>query len=217
MNWISESDLTNAIDNLLESSERMQGDAEKTLLRNVVDPFSALVLAASRNIDRTEKVIDTLSLSGAARNISNAVGKFHQTILGSIDGWRDHDAGYDLENERKKIVAEIKNKHNTMNATSRQKTIEDLDTAIKQKGRGWIGYLALIIPKTASRYEKDVSLNNSRKVFETDGASFYTLATGSRSALNDLYEYLIDHVKTQQGINSEIVGFCKELFHTAYK
>ena len=67
--------------------------------------------------------------------MSNAIGTFHQSVLGSVEGWLNHDTGYDLENPSRKLIAEIKNKHNTMNQQNREKVISDLDTALKQKGR----------------------------------------------------------------------------------
>ena len=49
-------------------------------------------------------------LASAIQGASNAMGEFHQGILGAIPGWVDHDAGYDLENEGRNIIAQVKNK-----------------------------------------------------------------------------------------------------------
>ncbi len=46
----------------------------------------------------------------------SAIGRFHQGVLGGVHGFKNHDAGYDIENKQRKIIAEIKNKYNTMNA-----------------------------------------------------------------------------------------------------
>ena len=43
-------------------------------------------------------------------------------ILGSVDGWDNHDAGYDLECDARIILAEIKNKWNTMNSSNRRQS-----------------------------------------------------------------------------------------------
>ena len=29
--------------------------------------------------------------------VASAIGNFHQNVLSSVDGWVDHDAGYDPE------------------------------------------------------------------------------------------------------------------------
>ncbi len=47
------------------------------------------------------------------------------------------------------MLAEVKNKHNTMNQSNRNQVIDDISTAVRQKGRGWQGYLVTIIPKTS--------------------------------------------------------------------
>ncbi len=101
--------------------------------------------------------------------ISNAVGDFHQEVLGSVEGFRNHDAGYDLECPDKQIVAEVKNKHNTMNAPNRKQVVDDLDTAVRQKTGSWVAYLVVIVPGKPKRYRKKLT----NRVYEIDGASFF--------------------------------------------
>lgn len=59
---------------------------------------------------------------------------------------------YDLECAEKRILAEIKNKHNTMNKSNRQQVEDDLRTAISQKSGKWDAYLVLIMPRKPQRY-----------------------------------------------------------------
>ena len=76
---------------------------------------------------------------------------------GSIPGWKNlgTGGGLDILNKRKKIIAEIKNKHNT---TKGNHKIEIYD-AIKAKLKlveysGYTGYLVEIIPKGKKKYDK---------------------------------------------------------------
>ncbi len=185
LSWIDDDSLRNAVLNMLQRAQDAKSKAATRIRYNVIDPFSSLVLAAS--IDDISK--NTLSsiqeITSASSGISSAVGDFYQKILGCVDGFINHDAGYDLECVSRQILAEVKNKHNTVNSTSREKTVEDLDTAVRQKQGNWTAYLVFIIPKKPIRYKKKISTN--RKVYEIDGASFYELATGSATALHDLY------------------------------
>ena len=134
--------------------------------------------------------------------MSNALGFFHQEILAGVQGWANHDAGYDLECPARQILAEVKNKHNTMNASNREKVIGDLDTAVRQKGRGWTGYLVIVVPRVRRRYETPLGTN--RPVSEIDGASFYHKVTGDPNALHDLFDVLCDELTESQ----EIADYC---------
>ena len=109
-------------------------------------------------------------------------------VLGKVKGFSNHDAGYDLESEEKKIIAEVKNKHNTMNASNTKKVISDLEIVLRTKP-GYTGYLIYIIPSKPERYRKKIGDKNVN-LFNVDGASFYTLATGYQNALEELYSAL---------------------------
>lgn len=173
-------------------------------------------MAAKMGIKDERNLPGYQAIATGIRNISGAVGDFHQSVLDSAGGWKDHDAGYDLENPGRMILAEVKNKHNTMNASNRQKVVHDLDTAIRQKGRGWTGYLVLVLPRRPRRYELDISISRSRRILETDGASFDELATGNPTALEDLYDYLADYLEQTREIDPAVREACKRIFANAY-
>ena len=145
--------------------------------------------------------------------ISSAIGNFHQRILSRVDGWKNHDAGYDLENAKKKIIAEVKNKHNTMNASNREKVIEELSTALRQKGLGWRAYLVVVIPKKPERYEKKLQNTARRDIREIDGASFYAMTTGEKTALRDLFDTVICSLNSVEEIPVEVQKHCMEIFN----
>lgn len=138
------------------------------------------------------------------------VGNFHKTILGHVKGWRNHDKGYDLENNQRKIIAEIKNKHNTMNVANQQQIENELGTALKQKGANWTAYLVAIIPKTPQRYKKQI-VAGRRSLFIVDGASFYEVVTGSPTALHDLYVCL----QKRLALSNKMRAHCDTLFKRA--
>ncbi|MDE2760320.1 MAG: Eco47II family restriction endonuclease [Paracoccaceae bacterium] len=179
----------------MESAKRKQ--------KNIVDPFSSLLIAHSFNLETATELDNLENSSAALRGISNPLGKFHQTILGAIPGWSDHDAGYDLECVDKSIIAEVKNKHNTMNASNRAKVIEDLETAIRQKRGNWSAYLVQIIPKSPHRDKKLVG----KRVYEIDGASFYALATGYDNALHELFDIFCERLS----LSDSICKHCKNV------
>ncbi len=207
LSWISDERLEAAIATLRYSANAAIHQADQRQQRNVIDPFSSLLIATAFNIAREQSLRGVQSSSSALRGMSNALGAFHQEILSSVAGWANHDAGYDLENPARQMLAEVKNKHNTMNASNREKVIADLDIAVRQKGRGWTGYLVVIVPKVPNRYETRIGPSETRPIYEIDGASFYQKATNDENALHDLFDVLCDALKT----SDEIAYYCRQI------
>ncbi len=81
---------------------------DKDFHENVIDPFSALFDSENSNlsIKTWEKQEKSRQLQ---KTLQNAIGHFHQRILGSVNGWYDPGVGggYDSEHKKRKIVAEI--------------------------------------------------------------------------------------------------------------
>lgn len=208
LSWITDDDLEKIICDVLSRTQKMVVEASVRMKQNVIDPFSSLVMAASMKAEDVNQLVAAQQMSSAAQGISNAVGDFHQQILASVPGFRNHDAGYDLESETRRILAEVKNKHNTMNSSNREKVEGDLYTAVRQKSGSWSAYLVIMIPKTPTRYLKKL---RHRRVFECDGATFYDIATGSSTALHDLYHAAAEVVSDLNPnlVSRPIFDYCK--------
>lgn len=204
LSWIADQHLDAAIAALRTSANAAVTQAERRQRQNVVDPFSSLLIAATLGVNNEAALTGLQSSNSALGGMANALGHFHQEILGHIPGWENHDAGYDLENTQRQLLAEVKNKHNTMNASNREKVIGDLDTAVRQKGRGWTGYLVIVVPRRPTRYETQVS---NREVYEVDGASFYEKATDHPNALHELFDVLC----AELGTTEEVARYCRRV------
>ena len=209
LSWISDDKLCSAVDTLVERCTKARNSAEKQIRENVVDPFSCLTVASTFNIKTRVELLKLQKNASILSGIASAIGNFHQNILSSVDGWVNHDAGYDIKNDSKRMLAEIKNKHNTLNATNRQQVIDDLDTAVKQERGDWTAYLVLIIPKKPERYEVREK-GKSRKIYETDGASFYTKITGEHDAIHDLFSATLTVLQERSGMDfsKEMKSYC---------
>lgn len=207
MDWIAHETLDQHIRVLMKRASDAFADAVKRRHKNVVDPFSSFVIASTLGIEE-EKTLERFQLvESTLRGSSNALGEFHQAVLGSVKGWRNHDSGYDLECAGRRIIAEVKNKHNTMNAANRREVVNELRTALRQKKGDWVGYLVQIIPQKPIRQVREVAAN----LFEVDGASFYELVTGDANAIHDLFEYMLDAKMP----NVEISRCCREIFRSS--
>lgn len=207
--WIDNSKLEQAVSEMLDRAQKAKENVPARTKKNVVDPFSSLALALTIEIDKSDLLSQIQRLNSISQAISNAVGNFHQEVLGSVQGFRNYDAGYDLECQDKRIIAEVKNKHNTMNSSNRAKVVDDLDTAIRQKAGAWTAYLVVIIPRKPNRYKKKIA---QREVYEVDGATFYELATGYPKALHDLYFAIEKIIRKTHSSNeyNEVFEYCEE-------
>lgn len=202
LSYISDEALMGAVGNLLTVAE----DAEKNAIikfdRNVIDPFSALFEMAGFNLPY-EEWKNAEKTRQAQKTLSNEIGLFHQHILGSISGWLNLGKGavVDLVCDTKKIVAEVKNKHNTVKGADKIGVYDTLINEVQTKGHKHFGYTAYLVevipykhvcnkPFTPSDNKKALKRPLNEKIRVIDGRSFYALATGQPDALDQLHNVL---------------------------
>jgi len=140
----------------------------------------------------------------AQKTLQNHVGDFHQNILGSISDWENLEVGneIDLANHNAKIIAEVKNKYNTVKGSDKSglyHTLEDLTMRKSSRFRGYTSYYVVVIPNRQARFDKLFTPSDKSKgakcpenelIREIDGSSFYALATGNPAALKELFDSL---------------------------
>ena len=203
--------------------------AGENLHSNVVDPFSALFDALRQEISLTDWV-DQEKTRQIQKTMQNALGEFHQAIIGSMDGWEDLPVGHiiDDRNMKRKIITEIKNKHNTTKGSDKKSIYDNLNSQLKGDYKGFTGYYVEIIPKGKRPYDKPFtpSDNVSRKrrpinekIRVIDGRSFYALASGHKDALKTLYTVLPEVISDILGIDCQNIikdTLFMDLFNRAY-
>lgn len=197
--FINNKDLYRIVEKVLIITQDAFDNATKKLYSNVVDPFSAIFDALRQNISLSEWIVQEENRQ-VQKTMQNALGTFHQEILGCISGWQDMKTGnvfYLLNNERK-IIAEVKNKYNTTKGNHKVAIYDDLDSQLK-KYKGYTAYYVEIIRKSKKGYNKkftpsDNKTGTIRPALETirqiDGQSFYELVTGKNNSLEMLYKVL---------------------------
>lgn len=197
--YISDDELYKATKTLVDAALSAKNKFEKNPYRNVIDPFSALFDSASQQINTEEWMLQERARQ-IQKALQNALGDFHQTILGAMPGWIDAGKGgsYDVKSVDLKIIAEVKNKYNTMNARSALSVYDNLQRHLDYGEDGMEkAYLVEVIPKTSKPYEAPFTPSErgtprpSRKdIVKIDGKSFYALASGDTEALHKLYNAL---------------------------
>lgn len=138
----------------------------------------------------------------AQKTLSNNIGLFHQRCIGAINGWEDLGKKeiVDVVNNQTKVIAEIKNKHNTVKGSdliNLYYTLEDLVMNKLGKYKNYTSYYVEIIPKKPQRFNECFMPSNNKVgahpqanelIRKIDGASFYELITNEKDALEKLYD-----------------------------
>lgn len=201
LKFLSNKDLITAVGKVVKIIKNSEHDADVKFHKNVIDPFSALFHGVTHGITYKEW-IEQEKARQSQKTMQNAIGDFHQEILGSILGWSNLGiaGGLDVVNEEKKIIAEVKNKFNTTKGNHRVEIYDAIKSKLKEKKyNNFTGYFVEIIPQDKKSYNKPFTPpdNKTKKRRPTkrniriiDGASFYALATGRKSALQELFEVL---------------------------
>ncbi|GGH18092.1 Eco47II family restriction endonuclease [Sphingobacterium alkalisoli] len=231
LNWISDEDLIEATKNLLDKAGMIKIAAEKNINKNVVDPFSSLFQIGGFGIGYEEWFIGEITRQ-AQKSLQNHVGDFHQNILGSVVGWDNKKTGsvIDLVNVDRMIIAEVKNKHNTVKGSDLVGVYDTLAEAVNRKMsvyKDFTAYYVTVIPPNTQRFNKPFTPSDNKKgqrreaielVRAVDGASFYELVTGDHYALRNLFNILPTIITELTGkvFDNQEVRSLLSLFNGAY-
>ena len=226
LTFITDEKLQEYAKEVVDKTQAKANQAERDLYVNVVDPFSSLFDSARQGIG-VDKWIEQEKARQAQKTLQGAIGKFHQKVIGEIPGWHDASMGgsYDVGNDEKRIIAEIKNKHNTMNSSSAPSVYQKLTNHIQYSHRGYTAYLIEMVPKSKRPYNKSWSPNLRlmplrEDIRRIDGKSFYELATGDSGALRKLYEALpvvLERILGSTAKNATSTSLFIELFNKVYE
>ena len=212
--FLPNSTLIEAVRELQNAANSARVKAEKKSGRNVIDPFTALFQMQLLQIAPEDWPLFEQNRQ-IEKSLQNDIGNFHQSILGSIPDWQNLRTGsvVDLVCVDRRIVAEVKNKHNTLKASDQAGLYDKLHDLVRKKGQEYAGYTAYyveIIPKKPERYDLPFTPSDNttgtRKpadelIRRIDGASFYALATGHHDALHQLF-LALPHAFAALGITS---------------
>ncbi len=229
LKYISDKKLIEAVGKVLNVIERAELEADDKLHKNVIDPFSALFHGITHKISYGEW-IEQEKARQIQKTMQNAIGIFHQDILGAVKGWEDlgMGGGLDVKSDKHKIIAEIKNKYNTTKGNHKTELYDAIKSMLKlDEYNSFVGYYVEIIPKGKNKYDNlfTPSDNKTKKqrpknknIRIIDGVSFYEKATGRKLALQELFEILpvviADNYKYKLGKRETSQYF--ELFKKAF-
>ena len=229
LTFISNRALYEHIERVLQIVNTAALKGEKELYKNVVDPFSA-VFDAMRQEITLEHWLEQERARQIQKTMQNALGEFHEYVLGSMPGWEKLPVGHliDVRNKKLKIIAEVKNKYNTTKGSDLKTIYDNLKSKLGKSYVGFTGYYVEVVPRNKIPYNKPFTppdnvtkqkrpKNNNIRVI--DGRSFYALAAGEKDALRRLYRAFPKVIGDILGRSPERIlrdRFFQEIFDKAY-
>lgn len=159
-----------------------------------------------------EELLESEVIRQIDKSITNAIGTFHEEMLGSIEGYvRGNLDGWDIKSKNgNSLFADIKNKHNTMNSSATENLYQKLQGYAEENSEATCYWVQVISTKSfdeqwsASFRGKDYNHPRVRKI---SGDKFYALLSGVEDALYQIYNALptvIDVVLAQRGITESL-------------
>ena len=192
LDWIDEDELFAITKHVFQ---RAITKAREVELQLPPDPFT-LVTQGVLFHQSAESMFSFEKLREVNKTISNAVGNWHQAVLGLADGWVNLGAnggGVDLrvmtEDPLHPIAVEVKNRFNTIKSSDEKELWDKLYFLAQTNGSK--SYLVQIVPKTPERYDRPWNVSGrtpNERVRCCDGATAYSWAFGRSNALRELYD-----------------------------
>jgi len=226
--FISDQALKNAVQNVVNCILETEKKQEQEMYKNVIDPFSAIFDGAVQGFS-LEEWLKKERARQVQKTVQNRIGYFHQEILGSIPGWTNLAEGIDVCNQERKIIAEIKNKYNTVKGSDKFGIYDYLLLCLgKPEYQGCTAYYVEIIPLNRKSYDRPFTPSNrgsktrrptNEKIRVMSGQEFYKLATGEPKALSMLFDVLPDAISDVSGskkLSEQQKATFRSLFDKAY-
>lgn len=194
VSFISDEHLLNCISQLHRTYVKAWGIVDKSALyKNKVDVFKMLFDAKFSSSEYEMLLLNEIARQ-ADKSINNAIGTFHENILGGIEGFQSGTlSGYDIKSNDNTLFADIKNKHNTMNSSSAEALFQKLANYANQFKKARC-YWVQILAKSSFEELWTADINGKEyshsRVYKISGDRFYAKLSNEPDALFNLYKAL---------------------------
>lgn len=175
-------------------AELQRQGAEGLLKRSVVDPFKMVLDMGNRGTS-PEAWEEADANRIRDKSLNNAIGEFHQEVLGGVGGWaalpKGHRLGVDLARGDSAAFIELKNKYNTLSGSKLGAVHDTLKRILYEHPRARC-YWAHILAQNGTSGECAWVFRNSTNpnIRKAWGSRVYGLVTGSDSSLSEAWEAL---------------------------
>lgn len=192
LKFISDEHLFVTIDTLFQKYERAKREftIDQFFDKNMIDPIKLLFDMKFLGQSEEEKIVAEINRK-IDKTLNNAIGEFHEQLLGGIEGVKSYPVGYgyDVKTDDDSIYADIKNKHNTVKGSNLKDLYRELAGYIASspnpKAKGcWV---QIISPSSIYINWKIPSQNlNNPNIYKVSGDKFYEILTGRENAFAEL-------------------------------
>lgn len=192
LDFISDEYLFDTINTLFQKYEKAKREftIDQFFDRNMIDPIKLLFDMKFLGQSEEEKITAEINRK-IDKTLNNAIGEFHEQLLGGIKGVRNYPVGYgyDLKADNDSIYADIKNKHNTVKGAN-----------LKDLYRELVGYVnSSSHPEPKAFWVQMISPNSfvvnweipshglfDERIYKVSGDKFYAGLTGRPNAFAEL-------------------------------
>lgn len=212
VSFISDENFERCVSNLYDSYVAAhQAIDESKIYNNVLDVIKLTFDKHFKNVT-DEDLLKSEVARQIDKSITNAIGTFHEEMLGSIEGYiRGNLEGWDIKSEtNNSLFADIKNKHNTMNSSSTESLYQKLQRYAEANPEAKCYWVQIISTKSFDEQWK-ASFSGRRynhpRVRRISGDKFYELLSGVDNALYEIYKALptvISSVLQKRGITTNL-------------
>lgn len=211
LKFISDQNLNLAIEKLYQSYVIAKKDINmRKFYSNKIDPIK--LTFDSLFTDSSEKeLLDSEIVRQIDKSINNAIGTFHENILGSIKGFeKGNFSGYDIKAKDNSLFADIKNKHNTMNSSAAESLYQKLENIANNNPNAdcyWVAIWATYSYNDQWAGKINGTQYSHPRVKKISGDQFYELLSKRKNALFELYQILplaIDNFLKSTSIESSL-------------
>lgn len=186
----------------------------RSLTKNTIDPFGIIFEMSGFNIPSVSQWQINEKQRQAQKSLQNAIGTFHQNILGHIHHngnqisqnlGNGHNSGMDVVVPSLSIIADVKNKFNTLNANGKLALYDKMYALVSPTVSAYHPYTAYYVEIISNELVKsqpngiaftpsDSSTRTKRaahaRIKQISGRNFYAMVTGMPNALDLLYDAL---------------------------
>jgi len=192
--YITDEHLMYCIGNLINSYLKANISKNKQdFYKNKIDPIKFTFDQKFFGLDEKELIAIEVQRQ-ITKSITNAIGIFHEEVLGGITGYeRGVKSKYDIKASDNTLFADLKNKHNTMNSSSAENLYQALQSFANQYPDSRCYWVAIWATQSYHEPWKHKVRNRKyehKRVFKISGDRFYALLSGHDDALYQLYKVL---------------------------
>lgn len=194
LGFITDNDIFNHVkDTVLKYRTRID---LKEFNKSIVDPIK--LTFDSKVYNKTiQQIIEAECIRQIDKSNTNHIGYFHQNIFKyAPEGWivpQNGKTGFDVQNDNLHIYAELKNKHNTMNSSSSQKTYMKMQNRILTDDKSQC-MLVEVIAKTSQNRKWEITIDDKKyahnQIRRVSIDKFYEIVFGDKEAFFKLCRQL---------------------------